>query len=278
MGAVDTELRGQTDFRDISWEVCLGADRCNVDGIEVVAERLNAEGVWISAAIYWDPIDGLGVLDGHENDEIDINERLTIRFAAPMLLRGLWLSDLFIGEGARFEGWEPDPDDVEVAFITLSEGGYLAEEFRVSGVFDLPDSSFNASVVGSFGADGEAVGAPLEVDGQTQVTGPDNVAERLPTLADLPWHENALQRFAPGGEKADRIGVVRPGADHLAALRAMAEERREVGDISNGELGWTAPQPRLVDQIVLSAGDYTSSDYSISGIVAAPLMQLSENF
>ena len=71
LAQIDSELSAGIDFRQSTFSVCLGRTECSVAGLSVLGQRrLTQESDWISAPIYWDPIDGLGIEDGAQNDVV----------------------------------------------------------------------------------------------------------------------------------------------------------------------------------------------------------------
>ena len=75
------------DFREVPWDDADNRPSWTVGGV-------TAEVAGVSANLYQDSIDGLGVRGG-EDDEIDGDEILKITFADPMELLGVWITDLF---------------------------------------------------------------------------------------------------------------------------------------------------------------------------------------
>lgn len=294
--AIDTDLRGQLDLRELQFEVCLDTPRCTVAGVTVTAERKRRNGQWTEALIYWDPIDGFGVLGGQQNDEIDVDERLTLTFNAPRVWSGVWLSDLFIGEGTRYQGWPESEEDVEIADLELRLDGDIVGQERISGIFELPDDPFNEEVNEIFVENGDLLnrvivdGLGISVfvpDGEDAkgtvkplgAIGDDKKAVFADTeiidadLDDLLGDDEKLAVFDEGDDNAVQLVSIRTRMLELEKLRLEAEELRVVGDLSNGELGWRPEETVVVDQVVLTAGYKTSSDYSIAGLLFEAIEQ-----
>lgn len=290
IAAIDRDLAGQVDFRDLAFEACLNEEACTVDGLTVIAERLSASNAWVPAQIYWDPVDGFGVMGGNQNDEIDVDERLTIQLDGKRGLVGAWLSDLFVGEGSRYLGWPESEEDVELADLSLFTGANLVGQYRVSGTFQLPPDPFNAEVDETFTEQGDMLNRVLVDNAQVSVLMPEGSeakgavvavgaldAEKITKAAfddqeilrlrDLLGDDEKLATFADGTANADGILSIRKELSRLAKIRLQAEELRLVGDVSNGELGWFPQQTQVTDRIVLTAGFSTSSDFSIAGLM-----------
>ncbi|CUH82683.1 hypothetical protein [Tropicibacter naphthalenivorans] len=285
-GQIDVDLRGQMDFRNLAFRDCLDQPECAVGGVVIAAERQVGPGVWEPARLYWDPIDGFGVLGGQQNDEIDVDERLVVRLPEPRVVGGVWLSDLFIGEGARYQGWPESDEDVELADIDLWQTATHQGRVRVTGVFELPDDPFNAAVAEMFVEDGDLLNRVIVQGPELSVLMPDEEkqrgvvrpltridvaqttsAEDEALVAALLNDPEKIRAFDDGRENAATLLEIRKEMQRLSDIQQSAEARRTVGDLSNGELGWT-PQDRLIaDRLVFGAGYQTSSDYSVAGIV-----------
>jgi hypothetical protein len=178
---ITSDLAGQLDFRDTSFRVCFEQPSCTVNGLRIVAERLGDDGEqWGPADIYWDPVDGFGVLGGGQDDEIDFDERLTISFPEPQRVARVWLSDLFAEEhrhyGQRLTVPEALSDDVEVAGMALLSGSEAISTATVVGRAPLPDTSFNQQVWTAFTNDGDLNRRVVIVGDVIQVSIP-NVGE-----------------------------------------------------------------------------------------------------
>ena len=123
-------------------------------------------GAWQPQVLYWDAIDGIGVKGSGQNDEIDFDEKLVITATQPVQVKGVWLSDLFIGEGGHYGSSSPKTQDVESAQIALaSADGKTVAEVVVSGDKRLPDISFNTAVYSGFDEGGDLL-SRLLVNGE----------------------------------------------------------------------------------------------------------------
>ncbi|MEM9583039.1 MAG: hypothetical protein AAGA08_07975 [Pseudomonadota bacterium] len=175
---IDRELADQLDFRTNSFASCFGVPVCEIDGVTVQAFTKPAtDKDWEEGLIYWDPVDGLGVMQGGQDDEIDFNERLLITLDDPQEIDRIWLSDLFIGEGARVEPRVTDEETaeeqdfnkeievVETAAIEISLAQDLKRELRVTGDRWLPNTEFNEIVDESKAQTGEDMNFRLVVSG-----------------------------------------------------------------------------------------------------------------
>lgn len=291
-GNVDSELVRGVDFRNMAFEECLNVAECNINGLRIFAQRQQLDGSWTSANIYWDPIDGLGVMGGQQNDEIDSDERLTVTFGSEVEMAGIWLSDLFIGEEARYQGVSYSAADVETAQITLHRGDDAGELFEVNGVFELPENPFEAAFTDMFveGGDllnrilvdtdrisifmpGENGGTPVvlplgDVDPAKRALFSENAVATI-DIGTLLGAAGEVQVFEVGSFNASQIIAIRDDMNELSNLRAKAEMQRTIGDADNGELGWYAPSARKVDRIVFTSDVVTSNDYSVAGLITA---------
>ncbi|ARE41241.1 hypothetical protein RGUI_3100 [Rhodovulum sp. P5] len=296
---IDRELFGALDFRSRSFEACADRPVCVVGNVTVTAERQTEDGAsWTPARLYWDPVDGLGITDGAQNDEVDIDERLSIRFAAPVRIRKIWLSDLFLGEEKRYGAAGNDrvegvPDDVEVAGIALASEGREILNFTVKGEVELPDHQFNQNVSTLFLEDGDlrrrllidndvitviadgtgAGGAALslriplgqvDADKRGVFEGVETVEIDLSTI--LSGFRNA-RMFLAGTQNFDLLKALSFDPDGLAELRETAIRQRAAGDWSNGELGVELSDKFEVDTVRFFAPFDSSNDFSVAGII-----------
>lgn len=289
-GTIDGALESGIDFRVSAFADCLDVAVCKVGALTIFAERQSADGTWMAESIYWDPIDGFGVMGGRQNDEIDADERLTIQIAGGKDIAGIWLSDLFIGEGQRYDGEAYSSDDVETASIAFSLGKREVASVDVHGVFELPKDPFASTFTDTFAPGGDLLNRFIVNDGKISIVTPDTNTN-LPVSLDLGridpaksavFSENATAQadiatllgkaenvpvFAAGTSNAERILSIRDDLAQLEKLRSLAELQRRIGNAENGELGWYADKATRADRIVLTAGLETSNDYSVAGIV-----------
>lgn len=174
---IDRELADQLDFRTNDFALCFGVPMCEVNGVTVQAyTKPSNERDWEEGLIYWDPVDGLGIMQGGQDDEIDFNERLQITLSEPQMIDRIWLSDLFIGEGARVEDRiadaevdqediDPEIEVVETAAIELALANQIRRELRVTGDRWLPNIEFNEIVDGTKAQTGEDLNFRLVISG-----------------------------------------------------------------------------------------------------------------
>lgn len=171
---IDRDLASALDFRNNRYSGCFGQSVCTVDGLTVRASRLpSTGGTWGEAQLYWDPVDGFGVLGGGQDDEIDIDESVTIEFDAPTPIHIIWLTDLFVDEGKRYSRQEDEEvlvraqGDAEVANIDLFNTDQLVRQLEVTGDLALPNLSFNSTLAPELFQTGEDLRKRLVIeDGQ----------------------------------------------------------------------------------------------------------------
>lgn len=95
----------QVDFRDTAFSAADGQHSYTSsfhNGVEIIEFTLTAweiggAGGDVPRLLWWDPIDGIGIKSGEE-DEIDENEMLIIQFAKTIGLSHVFLSDFFASE------------------------------------------------------------------------------------------------------------------------------------------------------------------------------------
>jgi hypothetical protein len=298
-GLIDRDLQGQLDFRDVAFAECLGQSQCSVNGITVTAERRDLDGEsWVSAQIYWDPVDGFGVMGGGQNDEIDFDERLLITFegtkGATVNIERIWLSDIFIGEDERYANSDPaGPEDVEVAVIQSFFAGTMVNEALADGANVLPPDPFNEDVAARFLEAGDLlrrvviqgetilVAVPSDNDGPATeflsfpITAVDeeklDLFEGIETveidLVDILAGFNDVPFNLAGTTNADFVQETLDDLAQLQEIRARAEENRLVSSVSNGELGVDMDASIDVDMLIFMAVLGGSNDYSVAGIV-----------
>ncbi|MGI9328328.1 MAG: PEP-CTERM sorting domain-containing protein [Pseudomonadales bacterium] len=163
---IGNSLDGHIDFRSSDYSACVGLSDCVVGNLSFSAA--NQDG---AAGIYWDGLDGLGIQGGQEGDEIDgLNgEMLTLDFATPTTLLGVWFSDLFSGAG--------DPIEIASTRVTLDDGTTV--DFLTQGVDPLGSS--NGEVFQDFGGPLSVAsimfGTPSELNDDHSVAGLIKVPE-----------------------------------------------------------------------------------------------------
>ena len=140
--AIPTDLA--LDFRSSDWSDSNGKHVWTVGNTTAYAWEIDA---WsgallpskISQNLYQDVVDGLGILKGTQNDEIDNLEWLQIVFTNPTAYTGFWITDLFkANDGVTGEGGQ--------AFLFTSEvsqNSYNPNYHRVffTGVEELGSSN-----------------------------------------------------------------------------------------------------------------------------------------
>lgn len=297
--AIDEDLRGQWDFRDAVFAECFEQPSCAVQGLTITAERRDLDGeTWVSAQIYWDPVDGFGVMAGGQNDEIDFDERLLVTFegikGATVNIERAWLSDIFIGEDERYGNSDPaGNEDVEVAVIqSLWAGDIVAEEI-VDGANVLPPDPFNAEVMAEFQEDGDLLRRVVIQDEVISVIVPERSASgameelRFPisqfdetktdlfagietvelALTDVLVGFNDAPVYFGGNVNADMMEQSMADTAAMEDMQSRIDETRLVSDVSNGELG-VAMDPAIdVEMLVFMSVFGGSNDYSVAGLV-----------
>ncbi len=159
-GIIGSELDGQIDFRTSDYAVCSGVSPCTVGNLTI--EASNGMG---AADIFWGAMDGLGVLGGQEDDEIDGSnqEQLKLTFAMPQTVLGVWFTDLF-NLGA-------DPVETASVRLTTEAGGFL--DFLIDGID--PNGSSNGEVYLDFGGAISVTeilfGSDIDIDDDHSVAG-----------------------------------------------------------------------------------------------------------
>lgn len=255
--------------------------------------RLTEDSEWLSSPIYWDPIDGIGIQDGAQNDEIDINERLMVRFDEQKMLDRIWLSDLFITEDRRYGSSETDlvegqPEDAEIAGISLAADGAELFNTTVSGQTRLPWAQFNQEVDVRFREDGDlrrrivvnddVVTVVIPGDDlvlQTPVSPDDaktqSLFEGLETveldISDLLAEFNTTALFEVGTTNFELINAIAQDPDNISEMIRIAQEKRTSIQMSNGEVSYDIDQDFAVEEITFFSPFDASNDFSIAGIV-----------
>lgn len=292
---IDRELAGKLDFRDPGFAACLQQESCVVNGVTVTATRLTAAGETVPANIYWDPVDGLGVMDGGQNDEIDFDETLTVKFQRPVSVSGVWLSDLYQSEAPRYGARVADGDGSEVGRYELRRGGTSRSQVIVNSEAELPARTFNTEVAPSlFKKEGDLLQRVVVRDGNVTLVsasgrkslgamgGSNSLidADKQELFAGLPTVEIDTQRllaliegvvlFPAGEENADRVAGLASNGSALASLHQSSMSYRATSDLSNGEVASYLDAPISSDEIVFTAPFSTSNEFSVSGVIVLP--------
>lgn len=300
-GSIDTDLRGQLDFRTDPFSDCFEQYQCFVQGITITAERRDVDGVtWIPAQMYWDPVDGLGVTAGGQNDEIDFDERLLVTFegmkGATINIERVWLSDIFVGEDSRYGNSDPaGPEDVEVAVIQSFFATEIVDEVNADGSNVLPPDPFNEDVVAQFVEAGDLFRRVVIDEDAINVVVPSSdggadtqlltfeissvdedkldLFEGIETveidLADILAGFNDVPFNVAGDANANFVQDILDDLAQIQNIRTRAEETRVVGSVSNGELGVDMDETVDVDTLIFMSVLGGSNDYSVAGIVQA---------
>lgn len=286
---IDTDLAGGLDLRLPKYEVCLDKTACVVDGLSVAAFRLDVTGAWVPAPIYWDPIDGFGVIGSGQNDEIDHDEKLELAFATPVTVSGLWLSDLFVGEAARYGAGQAGKDDAETARADLALADGQTMPLSISGNTALPDVSFNTLIDPSFQQSGDllsrlivdetkvaivAAGSgdlelagtsgAIDADKAAALGGVEVVKVDNQTLLEL---VNGAILFPDGTINAEALTTLAAAERDYGDLYLDAVQRRSFGDTSNGEVSSSFDVPVRVTGAVFVGQVGTSNDFSVAGFM-----------
>jgi hypothetical protein len=296
---IDQDLRGQWDFRDVAFSGCFEQSECFALGVTITAERRDNDGVtWVPAQLYWDPVDGIGVMAGGQNDEIDFDERVLIRFegikGGTANLERVWLSDIFIGEDDRYGNSDPaGPEDVEVAILSSYFAGTLLSEQFIDGADVLPPDPFNEEVMAAFEEGGDLVRRIIMDGDMMMVMVPDEddggeirmmsfpvseidddrmaLFEGLETIemdvTDILSGFNNVPFNLAGSANADMVSSMLEDLSDLQDMRAQAEDTRLVGSVSNGELGVDLDETLDIELLVFQSVLGGSNDYSIAGII-----------
>jgi hypothetical protein len=307
---IDRDLADAIDLRNEAFAGCYGTSSCTIQtpagGLTVRGYRLTRTGgEWLPAALYWDPVDGFGVLSGGQDDEIDIDEMIEVTFAEPVRLSSIWLTDLFVDEARHYGPADARPraGDAETASVELFAAGTPVTRLEVTGNLALPNLSFNESVAPELfdsGGDlrkrliieddsivllnavrtgGGTSGETIRVNLEEALIGKID-ADKAEVFADLAQDQEAnldliaeyarpldVELFPEGSTNAQRIAGLVDNAPELQALTAAAQVGRSVGDVPNGEVSADFGTPVAVDRIRFRATASTSNDFSVAGFV-----------
>ncbi|CUJ18002.1 hypothetical protein [Cognatishimia activa] len=296
--AIDAELTQQIDFRSADFADCLDQEECSVSGLTIRAERRDDQtSPWLTANLYWDPIDGLGVQNGAQNDEIDIDERIVVTFNDPVTVKRVWLSDLFVSEDSRYGTFGADrllpelPADTEVAGVSLFDGELELTSLAINGEDRLPWASFNQEVDVRFRENGDlrrriivnddtirvmipgddlfltAPTRPLEQDQDKE----NNLFAGLETveldITDLLKEFSGSPVFGVGSRNFEIIKAVSEDPENIARILQIAQQKRDTIRMSNGEVGHDVDFELKVTSVSFFAPFSASNDFSVAGIV-----------
>ena len=305
---IDLSLDGQVDFRRIEFSKCFEQPECKVEvslpataeleeQLVTVTMRAERSGglldVWREALLYWDPVDGVGVIGGGQNDEIDFDERIVVSVDESLTLGGIWFSDMFVFEQVNYGASSLIQDDLEAADVVGFLEGEQVFESRVTGEVALPDDPFNALFGDVFQEEGDLLNRLLIEDGEISILlrdpsgeDPDRIIraaignidpEKLEIFDGVEVVDIDVEtllgviEFAPllavGEANAFRLRELVDNQSRLVSLQGAAREQRLVSDIPNGEVGVVMNEPASFDEIVFTAEVLTSNDYSVAGLV-----------
>ena len=304
LARIDNELRSGIDFRNIDFRVCENRQSCEVGFIKLMAQRRDEErSVWEdTATLYWDPIDGIGVHGGGQNDEIDFEERVIVKFASSVQVYRIWFSDLFRSEddvyGSGLTTQLQDyPEDAELAGVQYAMGELSLYEQIIAANDPLPEDPFNEMLDPKFAEDGDLL-RRVVMDGdlvKLVIPGEDiydrlnaleipigeidkeklDLFEGLETvqidLTDIIADFHNAQVFAFGTHNYEQIAAILDKNTDLTSLKTSAEIMRQQVDVSNGEQVATAEFDGAIDQLVFFAPFDSSNEYSVAGIILKPL-------
>lgn len=296
--AIDTELTQQIDFRSSAFSECLDQSECTVSGLTVRAERRDDQNApWLAASLYWDPIDGLGVQDGAQNDEIDIDERIVVTFGDPVTVKRVWLSDLFVSEDSRYGTFGADrllpelPADTEVAGLSLFDGDLELTSIAINGEDRLPWASFNQEVDVRFRENGDLRRRVIVTDDTIRVMIPgDDLFLTAPTqpleqdedkenslfagletveldITDLLKEFSDAPVFEVGSRNFEIIKAVSEDPENIERILQVARDKRDTIRMSNGEVGHDVDFEFKVTSVSFFAPFSASNDFSVAGII-----------
>jgi hypothetical protein len=288
---IDQQLLNGIDLRKQAFEVCLDVPVCTVEGLKIEGFHLDVNGAWQAQALYWDAIDGIGVIGSGQNDEIDFDEKLVITAAKPVQVKGIWLSDLFIGEGSHYGATTKGKQDAESGQVTLSSAdGKTQSEIVVSGDKTMPDISFNTAIYSGFDEGGDLL-SRLLVDGNSvTIVGADHkegapvstvinnidldkesifagVATVERNDAELMAMIDGVVLFPSGTRNAEMLSELANDSKLYATLYERAQVKRTFGDVENGEVVSLFDTPVATTTFSFSAPLGTSNDFSVAGFV-----------
>ncbi len=289
--AIDQQLLNGIDLRKEAFQVCLDTPECTVDGLKIEGFHLDVNGAWQPQVLYWDAIDGIGVKGSGQNDEIDFDEKLVITATDPVQVMGVWLSDLFIGEGSHYGGVPKGKQDVESGQITLaSADGKTQAEIVVSGDKTLPDISFNTAVYSGFDEGGDLLSRLLVDGNEVTIVGADHkegapvsalignidldkesIFAGTPTVerndAELLAMIDGVVLFPGGIRNADMLSELAKDSSLYETLYQRSLVKRSFGDVENGEVVSLFDTPVATTTFTFLAPLGTSNDFSVAGFV-----------
>jgi len=298
---IDDQLARGLDFRALDFRGCFEQPTCVVGDVTISAEfRENDKSDWQPGQIYWDPIDGVGILGGGQDDEIDFNERLIVTFAHSAQVSDIWLTDLYVGEDQHYRNARARLDteeDFEFAMIEFADGAEEPTFIEVSGLDILPDIPFNDVYTDTFIEDGDIHYRLLVSEDTATIIVPDNDGQRdldrfitfklgdiepeklalfsedgqefVYDLAEIFPEGAPINLYPEGSVNAQNIASLLTSETALIELRDQAIFGRALGDVTNGEVALNLSAPRSVDRVVFFSKIGTSNDFSVAGILLA---------
>jgi hypothetical protein len=303
---IDKQLQGQLDFRENKFGVCFKRKNCTVNGYKINGYHRHSDAdAWHSAPLYWDPIDGIGILGGGQDDEIDINERLIVEFPYQRKVVGIWLTDLFLSETKRYASLLNKGDeevrqfdqDFEEAEIELRLNKKVNAKLRVTGNLALPNISFNETIDPSLfdsgndlrqrlvvqdedlyilssetGAKEKIVLNPvllgqLDTKKRNLFNNTDEDKNKTQDLLKLYSDDLDVELYPEGDRNAQRIAEILGDPKILDSLRQSAQIGRTVDNVPNGEVSANLTSPVDATSVMFYASTRTSNDFSIAGII-----------
>ncbi len=288
---IEQQLLNGIDLRKEAFQVCLDIPVCTVDGLRIEGFYRDVSGAWQPQVLYWDAIDGFGVKGGGQNDEIDFNEKLVITATQPVQVKGVWLSDLFIGEDSHYGAASQDTQGIESGQITLSSAdGKTLAVVVVSGDKTLPDVSFNTAVYSGFDeggdmllrllVDGNAVsivgaddkeGAPLSTSIGNIDLDKESIFAGVPTVerndAELWTMIDGTALFPAGTRNAEMLTELANDPKIYETIYRRALVMRSLGDVENGEVALLFDTPVATTIFTFLSPLGTSNDFSVAGFV-----------
>ena len=301
---IDRQLETEIDFRSIAYSACVGQSTCTIGEISITAQRRDDfDEAWIDDAIlYWDPVDGIGVEGGGQNDEIDFDERIIVELGGMKAIEGVWLSDFFRDEDARYNAGLTQrvvglPEDSEIAGIAFMRGE--AGVFNQVAASDdpLPLDPFNQLISQVFHEDGDLLRRVIiHEDTVTMIVPGENLPGRIRILemtlgqidkdkqdlfegllieqielAEIIRDFRRARFFALGTQNFKQIAALLEKRDSLEDIKVRAEDLRQTAELSNGEFLVRSEFDEPVDRLVFFAPFDSSNDFSVAGIVLVPV-------